>query len=161
MVLWPRLRAWVTACLQMTCGLPYNYRQMLLEPLVACLPRPRIRGGQVVPESDPRASILGNGHRTTGRDGHDCAGHPAAGRAGPLSLLALVERGAGVRHQPGRATVQTTSKFPFRWWGVNSILSCAMKFMDGMGGNVRHEAHRWNEGKPLKPVLGRRQAFEP
>jgi hypothetical protein len=27
--------------------------------------------------------------------------------------------------------------------------------------NVRHEAHWWNEGKPLTPVLGRRQAFEP
>ncbi len=26
---------------------------------------------------------------------------------------------------------------------------------------VRHEAHWWHEGKPLEPVLGRRQAFEP
>jgi hypothetical protein len=30
---------------------------------------------------------------------------------------------------------QTASTFPFRWWGMNSTLSCAMKFMDGMGGN--------------------------
>jgi hypothetical protein len=44
---------------------------------------------------------------------------------------------------------------------VEGTRVCATKRNDVMRGNVRHEAHRWNEGKPLKPVLGRRQAFEP
>ena len=73
--------------------------------LVACLPRPRLRGGWVIPQPDPRAAIFGNGHRSTRRDGDDRAGRPPAGRAGPLPLLALVERGAGAGHQSGRATV--------------------------------------------------------